>query len=96
MAWQGDVQTKLLNLSKYLCSFTGKNVVHQLSVSLEDMYNGAMRKLALQKNVICDKCEGNVETEAKQKMFLKLLVVCFFFLVAHNHLFPIFVFRSWW
>ncbi|KAJ7423149.1 DnaJ subfamily A member 1 [Willisornis vidua] len=36
----------------------GKNVVHQLSVSLEDMYNGAMRKLALQKNVICDKCEG--------------------------------------
>ncbi|KAM9262436.1 dnaJ homolog subfamily A member 1 isoform 2-T2 [Morus bassanus] len=36
----------------------GKNVVHQLSVSLEDMYNGATRKLALQKNVICDKCEG--------------------------------------
>ncbi|NXW39259.1 DNJA1 protein, partial [Phaetusa simplex] len=39
-------------------SFAGKNVVHQLSVSLEDMYNGATRKLALQKNVICDKCEG--------------------------------------
>lgn len=38
--------------------FTGKNVVHQLSVSLEDLYNGATRKLALQKNVICDKCEG--------------------------------------
>ncbi|KQK79172.1 dnaJ subfamily A member 1 [Amazona aestiva] len=36
----------------------GKNVVHQLSVSLEDMYNGATRKLALQKNVICDKCRG--------------------------------------
>ncbi|XP_070536901.1 dnaJ homolog subfamily A member 1-like [Ptychodera flava] len=36
----------------------GKDVVHQLSVSLEDMYNGAVRKLALQKNVICDKCEG--------------------------------------
>ncbi|XP_032874038.1 dnaJ homolog subfamily A member 1 [Amblyraja radiata] len=36
----------------------GKNVVHQLSVSLEDMYNGATRKLALQKNVICEKCEG--------------------------------------
>ncbi|XP_053312897.1 dnaJ homolog subfamily A member 4-like [Spea bombifrons] len=36
----------------------GKNVVHQLSVSLEDLYNGASRKLALQKNVICDKCEG--------------------------------------
>uniref|UniRef100_A0A803Y3J7 DnaJ heat shock protein family (Hsp40) member A4 n=1 Tax=Meleagris gallopavo TaxID=9103 RepID=A0A803Y3J7_MELGA len=36
----------------------GKNVVHQLGVSLEDLYNGATRKLALQKNVICGKCEG--------------------------------------
>ncbi|XP_044518829.1 dnaJ homolog subfamily A member 4 isoform X3 [Gracilinanus agilis] len=36
----------------------GKNVVHQLSVSLEDIYNGVTRKLALQKNVICEKCEG--------------------------------------
>lgn len=36
----------------------GKNVVHQLSVTLEDLYNGATRKLALQKNTICDKCEG--------------------------------------
>lgn len=36
----------------------GKDVIHQLKVSLEDMYNGATRKLALQKNVICSKCEG--------------------------------------
>uniref|UniRef100_A0A671DXI5 DnaJ heat shock protein family (Hsp40) member A1 n=1 Tax=Rhinolophus ferrumequinum TaxID=59479 RepID=A0A671DXI5_RHIFE len=36
----------------------GKNIVHQLSVTLEDLHNGATRKLALQKNVICDKCEG--------------------------------------
>lgn len=36
----------------------GKDVVHQLGVSLEDLYNGTTRKLALQKNVICDKCEG--------------------------------------
>lgn len=36
----------------------GKDVVHQLSVQLEELYNGATRKLALQKNVICDKCEG--------------------------------------
>merc|ERR1719435_828950 len=35
-----------------------KNLVHQLSVSLEDMYNGTVRKLALQKNVICDSCDG--------------------------------------
>ena len=36
----------------------GKDVVHQLSVTLEELYNGATRKLAVQKNVICDKCEG--------------------------------------
>jgi DnaJ homolog subfamily A member 1 len=36
----------------------GKDVHHQLSVSLEELYNGATRKLALQKNVICKKCEG--------------------------------------
>ena len=27
-------------------------------MSLEDMYNGSTRQLALQKNVICSKCEG--------------------------------------
>ncbi|XP_043470874.1 dnaJ homolog subfamily A member 1 [Leptopilina heterotoma] len=36
----------------------GQNVMHQLSVSLEELYKGTVRKLALQKNVICDKCEG--------------------------------------
>jgi DnaJ family protein A protein 1 len=40
----------------------GKNLVHQLAVSLEELYNGAVRKLALQKNVVCDKCEGNRTT----------------------------------
>ena len=35
-----------------------KNLMHQLSVSLEEMYNGATRKLALQKNVICADCDG--------------------------------------
>lgn len=33
-------------------------MVHQLSISLEEMYNGTTRKLALQKNVICEKCDG--------------------------------------
>ncbi|KAM9854931.1 dnaJ homolog subfamily A member 4 [Aulostomus maculatus] len=36
----------------------GKNVVHQLGVTLEEMYNGTTRKLAFQKNVICEKCDG--------------------------------------
>lgn len=29
-----------------------------MQVSLEEIYNGAVRKLALQKSVICDKCHG--------------------------------------
>nr|QCY50087.1 DNAJA1B [Apostichopus japonicus] len=35
-----------------------KDVIHQLSVTLEQLYNGAVKKLALQKNVLCEKCEG--------------------------------------
>ncbi|KAG8012666.1 DnaJ-like protein subfamily A member 4 [Nibea albiflora] len=38
--------------------FGGKNVVHQLGVTLEEMYKGTTRKLGLQKNVICEKCDG--------------------------------------
>uniref|UniRef100_A0A2I3GCS2 Uncharacterized protein n=1 Tax=Nomascus leucogenys TaxID=61853 RepID=A0A2I3GCS2_NOMLE len=34
-----------------------KNVVHQLSVTLEDLYDAAIRKQTLQNNVICDRCE---------------------------------------
>lgn len=36
----------------------GQDVVHHLSVTLEELYKGTVRKLCLQKNVICDKCEG--------------------------------------
>ncbi|XP_061107542.1 dnaJ homolog subfamily A member 1-like [Conger conger] len=36
----------------------GKNMVHTLSVSLEELYNGGTRKLSLQKNIICDRCQG--------------------------------------
>jgi len=44
-----------------------KNLMHQLSVSLEDMYNGTTRKLALQKNVICDACDGRGGREGCMK-----------------------------
>ncbi len=40
----------------------GKDVVHQMAVTLEEMYNGSVRKLALQKNVICGTCEGTLVT----------------------------------
>jgi len=35
-----------------------KNLVHQLSTTLEQLYNGDTRKLALKKNVICGDCKG--------------------------------------
>lgn len=44
-------------VSHILC-FRGKDVVHQLTVTLEELHNGTTRKLALQKHVICSKCEG--------------------------------------
>ena len=47
----------------------GKDVIHQLSVSLEELYKGAVRKLALQKNIICDKCEGKHKYTVKCNAF---------------------------
>jgi len=43
-----------------------KNVVHQLSVPLEDLYNGTTRKLAVHKNVICEKCKGSGSKSGKK------------------------------
>lgn len=36
----------------------GKDMVHALKVSLEDLYNGKTSKLALQKHVLCKTCDG--------------------------------------
>nr|AAC27389.1 DnaJ homolog [Babesia bovis] len=36
----------------------GEDVVTQLKVTLEQIYNGAMRKLAINKDVVCDTCDG--------------------------------------
>ncbi|XP_054160688.1 dnaJ homolog subfamily A member 1-like [Oppia nitens] len=37
----------------------GKDVVYQMSVTLEELYNGATRKLSIQKKIICEKCQGS-------------------------------------
>lgn len=37
----------------------GQDVIHKMSVSLEELYTGATRRLSLQKNVICKQCAGN-------------------------------------
>jgi DnaJ family protein A protein 2 len=36
----------------------GKDLVHRIGVSLEDLYKGKVQKLALSKSVICTGCEG--------------------------------------
>lgn len=37
----------------------GRDTIHQLKVTLDELYNSATRQLALQKNVICDGCDGS-------------------------------------
>ncbi|KAM3323031.1 dnaJ protein [Capsicum chacoense] len=36
----------------------GEDVVHTLGVTLEDLYNGATKKLSLSRNILCPKCKG--------------------------------------
>ncbi|AFR93444.1 chaperone regulator [Cryptococcus neoformans] len=36
----------------------GRDLVHRISVSLEDLYKGKVQKLALSKSVICKTCDG--------------------------------------
>ncbi|KAJ0052594.1 hypothetical protein Pint_00139 [Pistacia integerrima] len=36
----------------------GEDVVHTLKCSLEELYNGATKKLSLSRNILCPKCKG--------------------------------------
>jgi DnaJ homolog subfamily A member 2 len=45
----------------------GKDMTHTLRVSLEDLYKGKTSKLALQKHVICKKCDGKGGKEGAVK-----------------------------
>uniref|UniRef100_A0A8C1S1R1 J domain-containing protein n=1 Tax=Cyprinus carpio TaxID=7962 RepID=A0A8C1S1R1_CYPCA len=53
----------------------GKNVVHQLGVTLEELYNGSTRKLGLQKNVICEKCDGKKVTSLLSLFSGKIVII---------------------
>ena len=44
----------------------GEDVQHTLKVSLEDLYNGTTRKLAISKNVLCSNCKGTGSKTGKQ------------------------------
>ncbi|KAJ3019859.1 Type I HSP40 co-chaperone [Thoreauomyces humboldtii] len=45
----------------------GKDMAHALKVSLEDLYKGKVSKLALQKQVLCQKCDGKGGKEGAVK-----------------------------
>jgi len=45
----------------------GKDLVHRVNVSLEDLYKGKTTKLALTKHVICGKCSGRGGKEGAVK-----------------------------
>jgi len=45
----------------------GKDLVHRIRVTLEELYKGKTTKLALQKHVICTKCEGKGGKEGAVK-----------------------------
>ncbi|GAA6000106.1 hypothetical protein JCM10207_006054 [Rhodosporidiobolus poonsookiae] len=45
----------------------GKDLVHRIKVSLEDLYKGKTTKLALQKHVLCGKCKGKGGKEGAVK-----------------------------
>ena len=45
----------------------GKDLVHRVKVSLEELYVGKTTKLALQKHVLCSKCEGRGGKEGAVK-----------------------------
>lgn len=36
----------------------GEDVIHQMAVALEEVYNSSVRRLPIQRNVICGKCAG--------------------------------------
>ncbi|GMH43372.1 hypothetical protein BSKO_11294 [Bryopsis sp. KO-2023] len=49
----------------------GEDIVHKISVKLEDLYNGATRKLALTRKIKCVPCEGT-GTKSKERYDCKV------------------------
>jgi DnaJ family protein A protein 2 len=45
----------------------GRDLVHALKVTLEDLYKGKISKLALQKTILCTKCKGKGGKEGSVK-----------------------------
>lgn len=52
----------------------GKDMMHPLAVSLEELYNGAVRKLSLEKSVICSGCEGKSLSAQSEIITLHVII----------------------
>lgn len=46
----------------------GQDVIHKMPVTLEDLYMGTVRKLSIQKNVVCKQCSGRGGREGAIEM----------------------------
>ncbi|XP_045475880.1 dnaJ homolog subfamily A member 1-like [Harmonia axyridis] len=42
-----------------------RDIIHELAVSLEELYNGANKKITIKRNVLCDKCKGKGSMSGK-------------------------------
>ena len=47
-----------------------KNVIQQMNVTLDELYCGSTRKLALQKKVICPKCNGWYDVKIIKNIYI--------------------------
>eukprot|EP00210_Caulerpa_lentillifera_P008862 g8455.t1 len=43
-----------------------QDVAHKLTTTLEDLYNGAVRKMTVKRNLLCDKCSGTGTKSGKR------------------------------
>lgn len=51
-----------------------EDVFHKLGVSLEDLYNGCVRKVEIKKSVVCNNCRGRGTT--KQSVTMVWCLTC--------------------
>lgn len=56
-----DIFETIFGTSRSRGPARGKDVHHQLSVTLEELYKGCERKLSLEKNIICEDCKGTLQ-----------------------------------
>ena len=54
---------------------TGPDASINMKVTLEELYNGAEKKVSIKKNVICPKCRGTGAKDGKVKRFIYLYFI---------------------